>query len=188
VQSGHNNLTPHSSCGGGIDVDVDKYVLWEETKTVLGFLGTVHNVLMLHGCCCCRRRHRWWWLWWQWWCMFMWSTDMELMGSVARCEMLQRTNLLAIVAGGSRPKFAENTVLVYDDISKKFVLEFTFTTPVKAVRLRWDKWVLLTHTWSYVILSYIFIREGIYINDIQGVPRVKVTTSGECSLCKNIPI
>jgi len=27
VQSGHNNLTPHSSCGGGIDVDVDKYVL-----------------------------------------------------------------------------------------------------------------------------------------------------------------
>lgn len=65
--------------------------------------------------------------------------DMELMGSVARCEMLHRTNLLAIVAGGSRPKFAENTVLVYDDISKKFVLEFTFTTPVKAVRLRWDK-------------------------------------------------
>lgn len=64
---------------------------------------------------------------------------MELMGSVARCEMLHRTNLLAIVAGGPRPKFAENTVLVYDDISKKFVLEFTFTTPVKAVRLRWDK-------------------------------------------------
>lgn len=68
--------------------------------------------------------------------------DMELMGSVARCEMLHRTNLLAIVAGGSRPKFAENTVLVYDDISKKFVLEFTFTTPVKAVRLRWDKLVV----------------------------------------------
>jgi hypothetical protein len=64
---------------------------------------------------------------------------MDLMGSVAHCEMLHRTNLLAIVAGGSRPKFAENTVLVYDDISKKFVLEFTFTTPVKAVRLRRDK-------------------------------------------------
>jgi hypothetical protein len=64
---------------------------------------------------------------------------MDLMGSVGHCEMLHRTNLLAIVAGGARPKFAENTVLVYDDISKKFVLEFTFAAPVKAVRLRRDK-------------------------------------------------
>jgi len=32
VQTGRNNVTLHSSCGGG----VDEYVLWEETKTVLG--------------------------------------------------------------------------------------------------------------------------------------------------------
>lgn len=68
--------------------------------------------------------------------------DTELMGSVSRCEMLYRTNLLAIVAGGPRPKFAENTVLVYDDHSKKFVLEFTFSDPVKAVRLRRDRLVV----------------------------------------------
>ncbi|KAJ4446711.1 hypothetical protein ANN_13408 [Periplaneta americana] len=68
--------------------------------------------------------------------------DTELMGSVSRCEMLYRSNLLAVVAGGSRPKFAENTVLVYDDVSKKFVLEFTFSDPVKAVRLRRDRQVL----------------------------------------------
>lgn len=65
--------------------------------------------------------------------------DLELMGSVSICEMLHRTNLLAIVAGGSHPKFADNTVLIYDDHAKKFVLEITFTTPVKAVRLRRDK-------------------------------------------------
>lgn len=65
--------------------------------------------------------------------------DLELMGSVAICEMLHRTNLIAIVAGGSHPKFADNTVLIYDDHAKKFVLEITFTTPVKAVRLRRDK-------------------------------------------------
>ncbi|KAK3926405.1 WD repeat domain phosphoinositide-interacting protein 4 [Frankliniella fusca] len=68
--------------------------------------------------------------------------DLELMGSVAFCEMLHRTNLLAIVAGGSHPKFADNTVLIYDDHAKKFVLEITFTTPVKAVRLRRDKLVV----------------------------------------------
>ncbi|XP_066998614.1 WD repeat domain phosphoinositide-interacting protein 4 [Anabrus simplex] len=72
--------------------------------------------------------------------------DLELMGSIAYCEMLHRTNLLAVVAGGSRPKFAENTVLVYDDATKKFVLEFTFTAPVKAIRLRRDKIIVaLSH-------------------------------------------
>lgn len=68
--------------------------------------------------------------------------DLELVGSVSHCEMLHRTNLLAIVAGGFRPKFAENTVLVYDDILKKFVLEFTFTSPVKAVRMRRDRMIV----------------------------------------------
>jgi len=71
MQTVHNNVTVHSSCGGGVDVDVDGYVLWEETKTVLGFLGTVHNVLMLCCCCCCRR-HRWWWWWCWWWWGWQW--------------------------------------------------------------------------------------------------------------------
>lgn len=66
-------------------------------------------------------------------------SDMELMGSVSHCEMLYRTNLLAVVAGGYRPKFANNTVLVYDDREKKFVLELVFASQVKAVRLRRDK-------------------------------------------------
>lgn len=88
-------------------------------------------------------------------CLFLWFPDIELMGSVAHCEMLHRTNLLAVVAGGSRPKFAENTVLVYDDISKKFVLEFTFTAPVKAVRLRRDKWVPWRCIWNNVVLTHI---------------------------------
>lgn len=65
--------------------------------------------------------------------------DLQVMGSVSHCEMLYRTNLLAVVSGGSRPQFAMNTVLVFDDISKKFVLDFTFMGPAKAVRLRRDR-------------------------------------------------
>ncbi|XP_031334572.1 WD repeat domain phosphoinositide-interacting protein 4-like [Photinus pyralis] len=73
--------------------------------------------------------------------------DFDLMGSVAHCEMLLRTNIIAIVAGGSRPKFADNTLLLFDDASKKFVLELTFSSSIKATRLRRDKLVvaLLTH-------------------------------------------
>lgn len=79
-------------------------------------------------------------------CYFDWNyilicifPDVDLMGSVAQCEMLQRTNILAIVSGGSRPKFADNTLLIYDDQSKKFILELTFSSSIRAVRLRKDK-------------------------------------------------
>ena len=61
------------------------------------------------------------------------------MGTAVHCEMLHRTNLIAIVGGGPRAKFAENTVLIFDDHAKTFVLEFTFTAPVVAVRLRRDR-------------------------------------------------
>ncbi|KAF5276239.1 hypothetical protein FQR65_LT04044 [Abscondita terminalis] len=73
--------------------------------------------------------------------------DFDLMGSVSQCEMLLRTNIIAIVAGGSRPKFADNTLLLFDDATKKFVIELTFASSIKAVRLRRDKLVvaLLTH-------------------------------------------
>lgn len=53
--------------------------------------------------------------------------------------MLHRTNIFAIVAGGNNAKFAKNSVLIYDDVAKKFIVELVFTSPVKAVRLRRDK-------------------------------------------------
>lgn len=34
--------------------------------------------------------------------------DASVVGSVAVCEMLYRTNILAIVGGGRKQKFAEN--------------------------------------------------------------------------------
>jgi hypothetical protein len=54
--------------------------------------------------------------------------------------MLHRTNLIAVVGGGPRPKFADNTVLIYDDVLKKFVLDYTFTQPVVAVHLKRDRY------------------------------------------------
>ncbi|OWA51471.1 WD repeat domain phosphoinositide-interacting protein 4 [Hypsibius exemplaris] len=69
--------------------------------------------------------------------------DEELIGSVSECEMLYRSNLIAIVAGGSMPKFAENTVLIWDDLAKQFVMELTFGLPVISVRLRRDKIVCI---------------------------------------------
>ncbi len=61
------------------------------------------------------------------------------MGTVAISEMLHRTNLVAIVGGGPRPKYADNTILVYDDVLKTFILDYTFSQPVVAVRLKRDR-------------------------------------------------
>nr|CAH7718466.1 unnamed protein product [Callosobruchus chinensis] len=65
--------------------------------------------------------------------------DADTVGSVAQCEMLFRTNLLAIISGGSRPKFADNVLTIFDDLTKKFILEISFPSSIRAVRLRKDK-------------------------------------------------
>lgn len=62
-----------------------------------------------------------------------------MVGSASQCEMLFRTNLLAIVAGGSRPKYPDNVLLIFDDHTKKFIMEITFSSSIRAVRLRRDK-------------------------------------------------
>lgn len=77
--------------------------------------------------------------------------DASVVGSVALCEMLYRTNLLAIVGGGPFPKFADNTVLIWDDHSKKFVMEFTFPSVVLAVRLRRDKIFVVSQKQIHVL-------------------------------------
>jgi hypothetical protein len=65
----------------------------------------------------------------------------QTMGSVGFCEMVYRCNLFAIVSGGNRPKYADNSVLVYDDSKKRSVLEFTFNQQVLSVRCRRDRLV-----------------------------------------------
>ena len=44
------------------------------------------------------------------------------MGSLLVAEMLYRTNLVAMVAGGRKPKFADNTVGVKKEILSDFIL------------------------------------------------------------------
>ena len=60
-------------------------------------------------------------------------------GSIINGELLGRTNLFALVGGGAIPKYADNTVLIYDDTLEKFIMEITVNGPVLAVRLKNDK-------------------------------------------------
>ncbi|XP_054717618.1 WD repeat domain phosphoinositide-interacting protein 4-like [Uloborus diversus] len=76
--------------------------------------------------------------------------DASVVGSVGICEMLYRTNLLAIVGGGRKQKFAENAVLLWDDLAQKFVAEFTFSSPVLSLRMRRDRLFVAQRTQIHV--------------------------------------
>ena len=53
--------------------------------------------------------------------------------------MLNKTNILALVGGGSTPKFLPNKVILWDDNQAKMISELRFSIYVKSVKLKQDK-------------------------------------------------
>lgn len=76
----------------------------------------------------------------------------ESVGSLARVEMLDRSNIMALIAGGSLPKFPENAVMIYDDSrpEDKLVAEIMCAQPVLAVKLKRDKLVVVLRNQLHV--------------------------------------
>lgn len=72
--------------------------------------------------------------------------DLKIPGSVYKSEMLHRTNLVAVISG----KGLQDSVLIWDDHLKKFVLEFKFSSPVASVRLRKDRIIISLASQIYV--------------------------------------
>ncbi|XP_038825999.1 WD repeat domain phosphoinositide-interacting protein 4-like [Salvelinus namaycush] len=111
--------------------------------------------------------------------------DHEQVGSVAQCSMLHRSNLLAVVGGGINPKFSEISVLVWDDAREgrdpkdKLVLEFTFTKPVLAVRMRHDKIIIVLKNRIYV---YSFPDNPVKLFEFD----TRDNPKGLCDLCPSL--
>jgi hypothetical protein len=57
-------------------------------------------------------------------------------GGIGIAAMLYSTNLLALVGGGVLPKYPNNQVVLFDDISGKITAQMEFRAQVAAVRLR----------------------------------------------------
>jgi hypothetical protein len=53
--------------------------------------------------------------------------------------MLFRCNLLALIGGGTEPKFSLDKAIIWDDYQNKCIGELDFRSAVRAVKLRKDK-------------------------------------------------
>ncbi|XP_034504973.1 WD repeat domain phosphoinositide-interacting protein 4 isoform X1 [Ailuropoda melanoleuca] len=143
--------------------------------------------------------------------------DHEQVGSMGLVEMLHRSNLLALVGGGSSPKFSEISglpltlnlgpdnaptcpaVLIWDDAREgkdskdKLVLEFTFTKPVLAVRMRHDKIVIVLRNRIYVY-SFPDNPRKLFEFDTRDNPKASIHSEalpgplpGPCLPCTGLP-
>ena len=54
-------------------------------------------------------------------------------------EMLYRSNIIALVGGGSTPAFPKSRVVLWDDSQMKIIGEINFKAEVRALKLRKDK-------------------------------------------------
>lgn len=102
--------------------------------------------------------------------------DVDLVGSVSKVVMLHRTNLIALIGGGKRPKLGSNAVVIWDDRKKDFVLEYTFDEDVLAVRMRRDKLIAVLSRRIYV---FSFPNDSKKILEID----TKYNPLGLCELC-----
>uniref|UniRef100_A0A6B2L9W6 Anaphase-promoting complex subunit 4 WD40 domain-containing protein n=1 Tax=Arcella intermedia TaxID=1963864 RepID=A0A6B2L9W6_9EUKA len=65
-------------------------------------------------------------------------------------EMFYNSNLMAVVGGGSKPRYPPNKVVIFDDYSSKIIGDLEYSGPIRGVKLRNDSITIILDTRSFV--------------------------------------
>jgi WD40 repeat protein len=73
-------------------------------------------------------------------------------GGIGRIEMLNTTNILALVGGGKNPKFSINKIIIWDDkqTQNNIIGELRFNTPVLNVKIKMDRLIGICQSKIYI--------------------------------------
>lgn len=81
----------------------------------------------------------------------------EFGSGIGIVEMINRTNILAIVGGGKTPRYPRNKLMIWDDCTfvanaaiMKCIIETNCKSEVKAVRLKPDRCIIVLETKVFV--------------------------------------
>ena len=100
-------------------------------------------------------------------------------GGIGRIEMLKRTNILALVGGGSNPRFPPNKIIIWDDHQGRIISMLRFNKNVLNVRLVSDKIVGIVD--DKIFLFNINTLETIAVLDTYDNPTGMIGISQEMS-------
>ena len=64
--------------------------------------------------------------------------------------MLYKSNILALVGGGTNPKFSPNKVIIWDELNGKIISQMRFDLNVKNIKLTKDKIIIVTEKKIYI--------------------------------------